>query len=113
MPDTADPGTLKIDLASVIVPGDRMLVRQLPPETQQGLIVLPDQAQRHRMIGQIVRLGAGVPADWPGREGDYVDVGRYAMRSTDIEEFGKDIRVVSAEDVLVVIPKEVWDESQE
>jgi co-chaperonin GroES (HSP10) len=124
---------LKINLEHITVPGEKMLVQELDPESvTPGGIVLPDMSKQRRAIAKVLKLGAHltykiqfrpgahglpaeavpIPAGIP-RVGDYVTYGKYVTAASEMEEIGPRVCVLNFDDVLAVLKPEAIEHGKE
>ena len=124
---------LKMDLKYITLPGDKMLIQELDPESvTAGGIVLPDMSKQPRSIAKVLKLGAqltwtiefgggpipegaeripaptGIPA-----VGDYVTYGKYVTAAAEMEEIGPRVCVLNFDDVLAVLKPEAIEHGKE
>ena len=111
----------KVDLNRVVIPEDRLLVREANPETRTaGGIVLPEAAQHERFAAEVIKLGVGLQGDAKSdrlaaanlpQPGDTVVCYRYALKGAEAHtELGPRFHIVRwPEDVVYVVKKEQPD----
>ena len=88
--------------------GDRVLVQPIEEqETKKGGIIIPDTAKEKPQEGIVIALGTGKTNDdgkkipFEVKKGDRVLVSKYG--GTEIKLDGKEIKIMSSDDVLAVI----------
>ena len=90
--------------------GDKVVVKRLEAETTtKGGIVLPDTAKEKPKRGKIVAVGPGKTLDSGAvakptvKKGDEVIFSSFA--GTEIEVDGKEVLIMSTDDILAVLKK--------
>jgi co-chaperonin GroES (HSP10) len=102
---------VKIDLSRGEVPGDRLLVKRLAPESSIGSIILPEDAQRERTLCTVEKLGSGImlnlfdPMLGP-HLGDQVIVSRACLVAGAMPELGADFAIIDQNNVLFILHPE-------
>ncbi len=90
--------------------GQRVLVQRLEAEERSsGGIVLPDNAKEKPQEAEVIELGTGgkdedgKPIEFTVKKGDIVLISKYG--GTDVKVNGKDLLIISENDILGIIQK--------
>jgi co-chaperonin GroES (HSP10) len=109
----------ELDLSAfdIIMPRNLLQVKQLPPKTKIGGILLPDAAKEGRCVAEVISVSDAVAGKKTGIEtydtkwavqtpilpGDFVIVLRTGLNNGEYSELGEKLSAIADTDVLTIL----------